>query len=548
VRLICSIFLICWGIFLNAQCPTLQSVINTGGGELLIEPSGNLITIGTFTGTVDFDPGPNTYTMTAAATHMYIRKLDAQGNFMWAKQVGGNLKISLFDSALDPSGNILITGTYEGTVDFNPETAVYNLTADNDRDIFTLKLKSDGTFWWAASTGGNWQDWGISVTSDNAGNVYTAGYFSQIVDFNPGPGTHTLDAQNGSGYIQKLNSNGSFAWVCQSLGSAIPSCIRGDASGNLYVTGHFNGSACFTSSVSSVCLNTSTVNGTDAFVLKLNSSGTFQWAKQISGVDEQKGLQLCLDPSGNIYSTGVFKGTADFDPGPSTFTLSGGWMDLYVTKFSSSGNFIWAVKADGTSGGSPRSITSDASGVYSCGDFVGTFDFDPGSGTYNLLANSTDGYIWKLNQNGNLVWAAGYGGASYDATGDVHLDGIGNMYAIGGFEGTVDFDCGPGTYTLNSANSSGYILKVGTTVGITENFSSQTEWSLSPNPSKDFFVIENNPACDLKIIDLLGKEIYKQKISSGNQQINISQLPGGVYFVILHEGGVSSGIKKFIKE
>lgn len=113
-----------------------------------------------------------------------------------------------------------------------------------------------------------------------------------------------------------------------------------------------------------------------------SQSPTFEWVKGIGGGTESIGYSIELDAFGNVYTTGSFMGTVDFDPGLGVFNLAAvGQRDVFISKFDASGNFIWA-----TSFGSPlndygRSLFADASGnIYLTGSFEGTADFDPGTG------------------------------------------------------------------------------------------------------------------------------------------------------------------------
>ena len=129
-------------------------------GSIAVDAAGNVYTTGYFGGTADFDPGPGTYNLTSAGTYeMFISKLDSSGNFIWAKQMGGNSSLDYatgLSITLDAAGNIYSTGPLEGTVDFNPGPGVFTLSAigvNRTRASFVLKLDADGNFIWAKQTG-----------------------------------------------------------------------------------------------------------------------------------------------------------------------------------------------------------------------------------------------------------------------------------------------------------------------------------------------------------------------------------------------------------
>ena len=123
-------------------------------------------------------------------------------------------------------------------------------------------------------------------------------------------------------------------------------------------------------------------------------------------------LALDIDPNGNVIVCGSFNHNVDFDPGPNTFNLtSTGNFEAFLTKLNSNGDFIWAKKLGNfnTVYGNINlnDVKCDMSGnIYSTGDFSGSCDFDPGAGTYNLVAGGPgDGFVSKLDANGNFVWA-----------------------------------------------------------------------------------------------------------------------------------------------
>lgn len=136
-------------------------------------------------------------------------------------------------------------------------------------------------------------------------------------------------------------------------------------------------------------------------ILTANSTSaqTLKWVKQIGAGSHDQGRSIAFDASGNVYTTGTFNGTVDFDPGPGTYFLTSTAVeDVFISKLDSSGNFIWAGKWGGASFDLGLSIAVDSSGfVYTTGLFQGTVDFDPGAGTFNLTANFMDGFVVKLN-------------------------------------------------------------------------------------------------------------------------------------------------------
>jgi hypothetical protein len=314
--------------------------------------------------------------------------------YVWAgnfKATGGSPPESFgFGIDTDPSGNVYSTGAFGGTVDFDPGSGTFNLTSTStaERDIYVSRLNADGTFAWAVAIGfPGKDDSGWGITTDASGNVYVTGQFFGTIDFDPGPGVTTLP-------------------------------------GN--------------------------VTNASMFILKLDTNGNFVWAGSIGNGGFVAGRGITLDNSGNVITTGTYNAVAtDFDPGAGTFTMSSG--GAFVCKLDGSGNFIWAQSTSSSAGGFSVA-TDNADNILIAGQFSGTVDFNPGAGTFNLTAvAATDIVVFKLDTNGNFVWAGSMGSNLPDAGTSVAVDNSGNVFVTGNFNGTSDFDPGAGTFNITSA-------------------------------------------------------------------------------------------------
>ncbi len=327
----------------------------------------------------------------------------------WARTWGGSNYDEGNAVAVDGSGNGYVTGSFSSTVDFDPGSAVDNHTSNGDGDVFLSTFDPSGAIKWARTWGGSNGDYGVGVAVDGSGNVYVTGYFRGTVDFDPGSG---VDSHASNGYedvfLSKFDSSGAFNWARtwggssayydQGLGVAV------DGSGNVYVTGWF-GSVVDFDPGSGVDNHTSN-EGQDVFLSKFDSSGDFKWARTWGGShDSDGGLGVAVDASGNVYLTGWFHGPVDFDPGNGVDNhTSNGYSDVFLSKFDPSGTFNWAR----TWGGSywldkGRGVAVDGSGnVYVTGLFDGIVDFDTGSGVDNHKSNwSHDVFLSKFPPDGN---------------------------------------------------------------------------------------------------------------------------------------------------
>jgi Tol biopolymer transport system component len=402
----------------------------------------SFLTTGVLTAKADTPPAP----------------LLANGDFLWAKNMGGPNYDYGSDIATDLSGNIYTTGSFQGTVDFDPGPGVANLTSAGGSDIFVSKLDNDGNLIWAKSMGGTSAEGGYGIAVDSSGNIYTSGNITGPTDFDPGAGTFTLTSTGSFDvFVSKLDGNGDFVWA-KSMGGSNDDTNNGiglDPGGNVYISGSFQGTADFDPGIGITNLTSAGVD--DIFVSKLDGNGDFLWARGMGGTSSDWPQDMAVDATGNVYTTGYFlgvTGTADFDPGPGLFTLtSAGSNDIFVSKLDGNGDFVWARGVGGSSVDLGIGITVDAgSNVYTTGYFSNTVDFDPGAGTANLTsAGNRDIFVSKLDGNGDFVWANKMGGTGVDKGLNIAVDSSGNVYSSGTFVDSADFDPHPiDTFNLTS--------------------------------------------------------------------------------------------------
>ena len=393
--------------------------------SVALDGEGNVHVVGAYSDTVEFDPGNSAGNLTSAGlTDFFIVKYDGEINLLWAKGVGGTLSDAGNGITVDDSGNVYVTGTYSDTVDFDPAEGVSTLTSAGNDDIFILKLDRDGDFIWAKSIGGPLQESSFDIAVDTSGNVFATGYFSDMADFDPGAGTSNLtSAGQGDVFIVKLDHHGNYVWGRKVGGTGFDSGIEValDASGNVYTAGYFNDTA-------SAGLTTLTSAGAnDILISKLDNDGNFLWVKSMGGPSFDSGYGIAVDGNGNVYTTGEFSGTADFDPGAGISSLtSAGASDVFVSKLNSDGNYVWAKELGGTAADIGEGIVvQDNGSLYLVGAFSDTVDFDPGSGTRTLTsAGGLDIFVSKLTiapQIHYVAWNAS-GANNGSSWGDAYIN------------------------------------------------------------------------------------------------------------------------------
>ena len=535
-----------YGNFIWAR--VFNGVGSAQGSSIIIDGSGNVYSTGIFYATIDFDPGPGVFNLSAVTNpDVYISKLDSSGNFLWAKALLGT-SISgnppLLTMVIDEiSGSAYTTGLFSGTVDFDPSVSgTYNLTSNGSSDVFILKLDVAGNFMWAKSMGGNLSDSPNGIALDPVGNIYCAGRFNGTADFDPGAATFNLtSAGSGDVFIAKLSSSGNFIWGKRIGGTSldISYSMVSDHLGNVYTTGDFGGTADFDPGTGT--FNLTAAGSDDYFVSKMDSAGNLVWAKAFGGMGIPVSHALAVDSNQNVYTTGYFSGTSDFDPGTGVYNVTPvGSFDIFVCKQDPLGNFDWVKTAGGSTVDNNFAVAFNPSqngSVYIAGDFSGTNCFFGSINPNNV--GGRDIYIAKLgtcsahftiypdtvpqmwigvNQAEGVppltyLWSWGDGSANSSGPAPSHTYATAGFYniclTITDATGCTSTYCDNSTYLFKGNGSSAIVtinFMSSTSVGIQESSENEDFIFIAPNPTNSYFTIsglEEND--DLSIINILGE-------------------------------------------
>ena len=301
----------------------------------------NVYVTGRFQRTANFTPGTGTTNLISyrGSWDGFVAKMDSLGNLVWAKSFGNSKpepKDHLNDYgtsvAVDSAGNVYVTGWFGGKLEFhdgadtatlnplrNPSVDVHCCGHRSGRpDVFVTKMDPLGNLVWAKSFGGIYEDMGFSVAVDSENNVYVTGSFEGTVDFDPDPANFVgLTSNNDSldVFVTKMDPLGNLVWA-KSFGDATEDkgfSVAVDSENNVYVTGNFRGTVEFDPDPANFVGLTSNNDSLDVFVTKMDPSGNLVWAKSFGDTTEDKGISVAVDSSDNVYVTGNFRGTLDFD-------------------------------------------------------------------------------------------------------------------------------------------------------------------------------------------------------------------------------------------
>lgn len=330
--------------------------------------------------------------------------------------------------------------------------------------LFSTSTKSNAqALRWAKHLGGSYDLRNSHLAVDKSGNIFTAGLFTGVVDFNPGAGVAILpSAHNNDFFLTKFDSSGNFVWVKTFGGNIQCTSITTDTNGYIYLTGWFVYTVDF--DFDSTTSHTVTVQGYTPFILKIDGNGSFIFVKTFEVTNSGFSNSIAVDDSGQIVIAGNFGGTIDCDPDTGSYILtSAGLYDAYAIKLDSAGKFIWGVRMGGLYNDKANSICLDHFGnTYCTGSFQSTINFYPDSNLTDLTSNGiNDIFIFKVGTSGKYEWVDQFGGSNSDYGNAIESDNQGNIYVSGNFQSLIDFDNGPGTLilTLNSTSDI-YLVKL----------------------------------------------------------------------------------------
>lgn len=461
-RILFALILVTFGSQLQAQDLIWANRTGASGYDasdhVALDASGNVYHLGDFSGTVDLDPGPGTQFATVNGYRdIFLQKLDPQGNLIWAFSLGGSGLDQGAAVEVDAAGNIIVVGGFTGTTDFDPGPNNYWLSSNGQSDIFILKLDPSGNFIWAHSMGASNRDHARTIDFDASNNIYVAGSFYETVDFDPGPGVQSVVSGGLSdGFVLKLDANGGFQWIRTFDGVDAMNCwsILVDPAGEIYLSGDFKGTVDF--DPGSASYNLASSGSSDLFVMKLDGTGNLSWARKQGGPNGDYGGSILIGNGNELYHLGLFSGTVDFDPGPGSFNLvSAGGYDFFIQKLDPGGNLTWAKRIGGVGDDYIEDVELDAFGyLYLTGAFMDLVDFDPGAGTeMRTAAGDKDGYVLKLDPAGQYRWVNVLSSNDRDWGSSLVLDGTSSIYTSGLFSNTVDFDPDSTVYNLASSGN-----------------------------------------------------------------------------------------------
>lgn len=378
----------------------------------------------------------------------------------WGGRFGGDGEDVVLAMHTDAAGNTYTTGYFTNTADFDITNAEYLLTTNMDFNCFVQKTAPDGTLLWAKSMGGEAGDYGTKITTDNDGNVLLTGVFQMEADFDPGDGEFLLTSAGSLDiFIVKLNPDGELIWAEQFPGLEYEESngIGTDNAGNVYISGYFYSELDFDPGNDEFLL---TPEIGDGFLVKLKPDGSFIWAQKFGGEGFELATGMQTLPNGEVYISGNFEGTVDFDPSDevASITADTNTSGIFLYHVDSDGKFINVTKVgQAVNAGYGLSVAVDSAGnAYVCGYIGGIGTFETAEGSVTMpLTDFLNGYVARVNTDGSVAWARQLSGTGVSTAYAAAVNSAGDLLLSGYFNGTMS----PGAISLTEES-----------VGDTESF------------------------------------------------------------------------------
>lgn len=561
-KLLVALALIGFSAHCFAQHLTLDWVHNSSTTDQAhayksaISPDGGVVTVGDFRGSCNLDPADSTSQHTSiGGFDGFVQALDSSGAFKWSYAFGSNATGGLEEQAMvvaiAPSGDVYVAGRIRGTTVFQGTNPV-TVNCAGGVDVVLLKLNSSGQLQWAFSIGGTSNDMPTAIKVLSNGSVLLAGTFVNAVDFDPGSGTVSLNTGGTlEGFLANYDASGNLNWAvaAEGVGTVRYESIDQMDNGNLILVGSYSGAVDFNFSGNNISKSSPGGLG-ESYVMCLNLAGQIQWLTSFTPTNGNS-ISRCVvvDRNDNVYVGGYFEETITI--GTSNYISLGG-LDCFYVKLDGNGQVLWS-----NHGGSSVSesmcevVARPDSGVIFL-SYTNSDNFTVSSGSFPGLSLGVFGgtFFMMLDDAGNFVWAEGVDEMSLNTTFTMNDEGV--LYFSGTYVDGQDFDFGPSNTNTSCSGSADmfvgrYKTPIISSISVGE-ISASLELQIFPNPALDVVTISGfEKGGEIQLFDVHGKVIKTLEVDGRKEQVQIRNLPSGVYFIKVSDGSRSEVEKVIFK-
>jgi gliding motility-associated-like protein len=382
---------------------------------------------------------------------------------VWGTYFGGISSEVGYGISTDPFGNVYISGSTQ-SISMIATNGTYQTNNQGYDDAFLAKFNGSGKILWSTYYGGNGDEDCRGVTNDKSGNVFIIGYTSSNTGIATSGSFQPFfmgNSSNSNPYFAKFNNSGIRQWATyfgKSTGNGGEGIVT-DASGNLFVTGTNES----TSSISTTgAYQTSLIGYNNAFLAKFTSAGSLLWGTYF-GRKSEEGYSVAIDPSGNVFMSGVTESSSGLATTGAFQTSFSGSYASFLAKFTSTGTRLWSTYYGGNSSGSideGRAVVTDGNGnVYLSGATQSTTGIATNGAYQTSLAGVKNAFLAKFDGNGVRLWGTYYGGSNTDYNFDACIDIYGSIY-MSGYTGSNSGIATNGAYqTLLSGSTNAFLTK-----------------------------------------------------------------------------------------
>jgi hypothetical protein len=449
------------------------------GWGIAVDASGAAYVTG-WTYSTDFPTTSGAFTMSNQGfADVFVAKLNAGGTWLhYATFLGGSNRDYGYGIAIDGSGAAYVTG-YTESADFPTTYGAFWRIPNGGYDVFVAKLNTTGTsLHYSTFLGGSSDEYGKAIAVDGSGAAYVTGY-TDSPNFPTTPGALDETLSGTDAFVVKLTASGASLHYSTFLGGNSSDNGYGialDSSGAAYITGYTQ-SYNFPTTLGAF---DTTNNDPDAFVVKLNTTGTaLHYGTFLGGTYSETGYGIAVDASGAAFVTG-WTFSLDFPWTSGSFdTTHNGAYDVFVTKLNAAGTgLIYSTYLGGSATDIANSIAVDSSGAAYVTGWTGSSNFPITPGAFRTSCNGCDNYqndafLVKLNATGTapLDYGTFFGGGLGEFGNSIAIDTNGAAY-ITGYTYSTDFPTTPDAFdpTFNGEFEDGYVIKLAFTRNIAPVF------------------------------------------------------------------------------
>lgn len=504
----------------------------------------------------------------------------------WAGQIEGTYHSPVQSLCVDPTGDLLCTGFFQGTTDFDLGPGVDPLLAPNaEQYIYVAKYQPNGELQWAEKFGSGTPSttYGTNIATDDSGAIFVTGNFCGVGDFDPGPGSLMLDAVGYDGFnypdvfAMKLDGSGGLIWAVQ-LGDSSSDYSRDmilDHDGNVILAINIADTVDMDPGPGIDILYNQYFQ--EVVLVKLDPNGALLWYRDLGGSEAYPSMSLtsdalgniwvatnghlrkydplgnqlldeplasitndaAVDMMGNVYLTGSFTGTADMDPGSGQFNLSAvGWYDLFCMKLNADGDFQWAVQLGSSAQTFAVDVEIEGSGdILISGGYEASLDLDPGPGVFMAsYQGGREALIIRLDSAGLFQEAMTLSGAGDQFLFGCAPAGPSQWIAYGGFEESFDVDAGPGVVTMTcDTYSDGLIARYASGSSYIPVAPVEGAMVVYPTPTSGLISVTGLPleAREVILVNAMGEELDRRTLGQPSSliEMDLSAHPDGPYWI-----------------